>query len=60
QHLLIADTPQEYAEAIICLLKDSHLRQELVNNAYQLVSEKYDWAAMTPRFLNVIERVACT
>ncbi|MCQ3979107.1 MAG: hypothetical protein DPW09_37275, partial [Anaerolineae bacterium] len=33
QHLLIADTPQEYAEAIICLLKDSHLRQELVNNA---------------------------
>lgn len=58
QHLLIADTPQEYAEAIICLLKDPHLRQELVNNAYQLVSEKYDWAAMTPRFLNVIERVA--
>lgn len=59
QHLLIADTPQEYAEAIICLLKDSQLRQKLVNNAYQLVSEKYDWAVAMPRFLNLIERVVC-
>jgi glycosyltransferase involved in cell wall biosynthesis len=60
QHLLVADTPQAFAEAIIQLLKDPPLRQQLVNNAYQLVSEKYDWAAMMPRFLNLVDRVACT
>lgn len=58
QHLLIADKPLAFAEAIIRLLKDSHLRQQLINSAYQLVSEKYDWAATMPRFLNLVERVA--
>lgn len=59
QHLLVADTPQAFAEAIIQLLKDPRLRQQLANNAYQLVSERYDWAATMPRFLNLVDRVAC-
>jgi len=57
-HLLIADTPQAFTEAVIRLLKEPGLRQRLADNAYQLVREKYDWAVVMPRFLNLVERVA--
>ncbi len=58
EHLLIADTPQAFADAVIRLLKDPALRQRLTDNAYQLVREKYDWAVIMPRFLHLIEQVA--
>jgi glycosyltransferase involved in cell wall biosynthesis len=60
EHLLIADTPEAFAEAVVRVLKEPGLRQRLANRAQQLVSEKYDWATMMPRFLNLVERVACT
>ena len=58
KHLLIADTPEAFAEAVIRLLKEPRLRKRLIDDAYQLVSEKYDWAVVMPRFLNLIERMA--
>ncbi len=58
EHLLIADTPQTFADAVIRLLKDPALRRRLTDNAYQLVREKYDWAVIMPRFLDLVERVA--
>ena len=58
QHLLIADTPAVFAQAVICLLKEPALRQQLADNAYQLVREKYDWAVVLPHFLKLVERVA--
>jgi glycosyltransferase involved in cell wall biosynthesis len=57
-HLLVADTPQAFAEATIRLLHEPGLRQQLTTNAYQLVQTKYDWAATLPQFLQLIERVA--
>ncbi len=58
EHLLIADAPEAFAEAVIRLLQEPELRQRLTDNAYQLVREKYDWAVVMPRFLNLVERVA--
>ena len=58
KHLLIADTPEAFAEAVVRLLKEPGLRKRLADNAYQLVREKYDWAVVMPRFLNLVERVA--
>jgi polysaccharide biosynthesis protein PslH len=58
QHLLIADSPQAFAEATIRLLREPGLRQQLAENAYQLVSEKYDWSSVMPRFLTLVEKVA--
>ncbi|HMR62565.1 MAG TPA: glycosyltransferase [Anaerolineae bacterium] len=58
KHLLIADTPSAFAEAIILLLSESRLRQQVVDNAYQLVCQKYDCAAVMPQFLSLIDRVA--
>lgn len=58
EHLLIADSPQEFTAAIKQLLNDAELRQQLAANAYRLVAKKYDWAAVMPSFLNLVERVA--
>jgi len=57
-HLLIADAPEAFAEAVLRLLGDPDLRQRLSENGYQLVRERYDWAAVMPHFLNLVERAA--
>jgi hypothetical protein len=31
------------------------MRQKQANNAYQLVQEKYEWSAVMPRFINLVE-----
>lgn len=54
-HLLIADTPQAFAAAILRLCCEPGLRQRLTAQAHQLVRTKYDWAATLPRFLQLIE-----
>lgn len=58
RHLLIADTPQAFAEAVLRLLGDPALRQTLAENAYQLVSEQYDWTAVSPHFLNLVNSIS--
>jgi glycosyltransferase involved in cell wall biosynthesis len=58
KHLLIADTPQAFAEAIIELLQSPSLCQQLAANAYNLIQEKYDWVKVMPRFLNLVEHIA--
>jgi glycosyltransferase involved in cell wall biosynthesis len=54
--ILIADTPQEFAEAVIRLTKENSLRQLLVENAYRLVLEKYNWPIVMPRFLELVQK----
>jgi glycosyltransferase involved in cell wall biosynthesis len=58
EHILIADTPETFAQQVIHLLKKPELRQQLADNAHQLIREKYDWEVVLPRFLDLIERVA--
>lgn len=57
-HLLLADTPEDFAQAVIRLLGDAALRQRLAENGYRLVAEKYDWTAVTPRFLQLAAQTA--
>ena len=42
EHLLIADTPQEFAAACATVLKDEKRAYELAYNARQLVVQRYD------------------
>lgn len=58
EHLLIADTPEAFAEAVLRVLGDPSLRQQMADNGYQLVRERYDWAAVMPNFLGLVEKVA--
>ncbi len=57
-HLLVADTPEDFAAAVVRLLCEPELRLRLAENAYQLVSNKYDWKGIMPRFLSLVEQVA--
>ncbi len=41
--ILIADTPEAMAEAVVTMQPDSSQRQELVGNARRLVQTLYDW-----------------
>lgn len=60
EHLLVADTPEAFAQAILCLFREPELRQKIAANAYKLVSEKYDWPIVLPRFLKLVEQVVNT
>jgi glycosyltransferase involved in cell wall biosynthesis len=60
KHLLIADTPDAFAQEVIRLLKEPELRRQLADNAYQLVREKYNWEVVIPRFLYLVEQTANT
>jgi polysaccharide biosynthesis protein PslH len=52
EHLLIADTPEQQADAIIRLLENPQLACELADKALQLVKLHGSWDAVTNRFLD--------
>jgi glycosyltransferase involved in cell wall biosynthesis len=56
--LLMADTPEAFARAVVCLLKERSLHQQLAECAYQFIREQHDWAVVLPRFVRFIEQVA--
>jgi sugar transferase (PEP-CTERM/EpsH1 system associated) len=47
-HILLADTPQQFAHHVVSLLRNSDERQRLADNARRLVEEKYDWTTIVP------------
>lgn len=56
-HLLVADTPEEFARAVLTLLNDPDLRANISNQAYELVREKYSSKNQLPRYLQFIEGI---
>jgi glycosyltransferase involved in cell wall biosynthesis len=54
KHLLLADDPAAFAEAIMRLLADEELRREL-GAAAQRFAGQYDWRRVTPRFHEIID-----
>ena len=55
EHILIADDPIAFAQAILELFEDQKLHESLAENAYNLVREKYNWSAVMPRFLQLVD-----
>jgi len=58
EHLLIADTPESFAECVLHLLHDRELHDRISSNARQLVGENYDWVGVMPRLLSLVEQVS--
>jgi glycosyltransferase involved in cell wall biosynthesis len=54
--IILADTPKEFGEAILMLLKDADLRKRYQRAAVELAS-RYDWTAVGARFEEVLEEV---
>lgn len=57
EHLMIADAPEDFARAVIRLATEPRLRERLAQNAYRLLRDRFDWAVVMPRFLDVVERI---
>jgi glycosyltransferase involved in cell wall biosynthesis len=47
EHLVVADTPHEFARATVSLLTDQRMGATLGANARKLVQEKYSWEIIT-------------
>jgi glycosyltransferase involved in cell wall biosynthesis len=46
EHLLLADDPRSFADAVVRLLRDVEWRHRFERAARQLVVERYDWSAV--------------
>ena len=60
EHLLMGDTPEAFAAAVIRLLRDPVLRRQVALNALHTLTQEYDWSVVMPRFLQLVDRVAQT
>lgn len=57
EHLLIADTPKDFAESVVRVLRDSDLAARLGQNARDQVRENYSWDTIGRRLLGVYEEL---
>ncbi len=57
-HLLIADDPEEFADAVARLLVDGDERVRLADAAERLYADRYDGGAAHDRILRLLEEVA--
>lgn len=55
EHLLLADDPERFAQAVHSLLRNPQARQRLADNARRLVETDYDWQQIGQHFVTVIE-----
>ena len=53
RHLLIGDSPEQFAHSIIRLLKDPTLYRQIAESARKLVADRYDWDVIVEKLLNV-------
>ncbi len=54
----IADSPDEFAGAVIRILQDKELRERLAVNGRRLAEEKYDWHVVLKELDNVYLELA--
>jgi sugar transferase (PEP-CTERM/EpsH1 system associated) len=55
QELAIADTPAEFASAVLALLGDPDRRERLGRAARRFAGSRYDWSVIVPRLEKVYE-----
>ena len=55
KHLLIGNTPSEFAAQTVRVLREPGLRKSLCTQAAQLVKDRYDWANIGRHFCELVE-----
>ncbi len=53
--LLVADAPADFAEAVLRVLGDRALREQLASHGRATVAANYDWQPIAQRFIDFIE-----
>jgi glycosyltransferase involved in cell wall biosynthesis len=57
EHMLLADTPDEFAAAVTSLLVDPDRRAALGRHASEFVRQYYDWHTIIPAVEAIYEKV---
>ncbi len=60
EHLLVADTPSDFADAVVLLLRDQEFGARLAAAGRQRILERYDWRAVCPAMDVVYSRIVKT
>jgi glycosyltransferase involved in cell wall biosynthesis len=59
RHLLLADSPEDFAESIVSLLNEPAQKQSMGDEGYDLVTQNYTWRSATARLhdlcMNLVE-----
>ncbi len=55
--IMIADTPEDFANAIVEVVKDPELAKKLSENCYQLISQQYSISAAVKQAENIIQSI---
>lgn len=58
KEVMIADTPQDFAEKVIQLLSDPELRDQIGASARELVESNYDWKPIAKKLSEIYQNVA--
>jgi polysaccharide biosynthesis protein PslH len=53
--LLLADTPADFASAVVRVLKDEQLASRLSHHAARMVREQFGWSGVAKRFAEICE-----
>lgn len=53
--ILLKDTPEDFSDAVVSVMRDANLRLKLEKGGRSLVEAKYDWRAITKKLSNVFE-----
>jgi glycosyltransferase involved in cell wall biosynthesis len=56
EEILIADTPEFFADSVVEVLTDSNLREKLGKNGRKLVQEKYNWEKISQKLEGIYQR----
>jgi sugar transferase (PEP-CTERM/EpsH1 system associated) len=54
ENILLADTPKDFAESVVSVLRDPNQRQRLGSAARALVQENYSWPRVTEGFARAL------
>jgi len=57
ENILLADTPNDFANAVVSLLHDAEGRKRLGASARTLVEENYSWRKVSESFLRTLQEV---
>ena len=57
EQILIADSPESFADGVVRMLGDAELRSKIRNNALYTVRTHYDWKAVILSYLDISDRI---
>jgi len=57
EHLLVADSPVQFAQKTVCLLTEQQLYQHVVTEGRKLVVEKYDWNIIANHMMKIYDEL---